>query len=99
MNEQELGKEESIGNMTIYHVPNSIVQDFKTFCRMKSANKFSIGLKLLLDSYKEKESYLYLINEVTNLRADVDKLKTELSSINKEEEDDEVVKTFGFGRN
>lgn len=95
MNKDERKVEDKLINMTIYNLPESLVRDFKTFTRLNCRSHYNEALQLLIKTYKEKESYLYIINEVSNLKQEVNKLKESLAVIENEEDDDVGVRTFG----
>jgi len=88
-------KGESYGDVTLFHVPVALVRRFKEFCRLHARNKFGIGLELLLNAFAEKESYLFLMDEVKSLREDVTRLQEEISKLQPQEVDKKKVKTFG----
>ncbi len=89
------GDEVKFVDMTIYHIPEPLARSFKEFCRLHANNRCGIGLELLVNSFKEKESYLFLTNEVYVLRQEVDKLKDSVASLQPVSSDVKSVKTFG----
>jgi len=94
MSEQEDKVNEFVDYIKIYHVYKSTVQSFKTFCKQFAGDKFNIGLKILLDTHKEKESYFFLMSEVSQLRAEVDRLTT-LFAATVAKRDDNTIKIIG----
>ena len=90
--------EEDFGDMTLYHVPVALVRRFKEFCRLHAKNKFGIGLEILLNTFTEKENYLFLMEAVMSLREEVARLKEQVVEMRPPKEDKKIVKTFGGGR-
>jgi hypothetical protein len=95
----EIEKAEEFADMTLYHIPKALALSFKEFCRIHASNKYGIGLEVLLNSFKDKESYFYLLDSLNTLNKDVEELKKELGDLRGEFATKisvkEVVKTFG----
>ncbi len=86
---------DGFADMTIFHIPESLARDFKEFCRVHASNRYGMGLELLLNSFKEKESYLFLLSEVSSLRKELEDLKIKLSELSPKKDEEKVIKTFG----
>lgn len=80
----------------IYHVHKDIVNEFKEFCKKYAHNRFDIGIKLLLDSFREKESYLYVMSVINNLIKDVEMLKNDVYKESDDQNNDsKIIKYIG----
>lgn len=88
-------KEENYVDMTLYHIPETLARNFKEFCRLHASNRFSVGLEVLLNTFKDKESYLYLLSELDNVKKDVELLKSNLPKKEEEDSKRKSLKTFG----
>ncbi len=86
------GLKEEFVDITFYHLPKSVINDFKEYCKLYSNNKFGAGLSQLLFIFKDKITYFSLLERVARLEEQVIKLIGESSQ---KEDIVNQVKTFG----
>ena len=56
-------------NFSITRCPEIVWEDFVNFCKRESGDSYSMGIKLLLDSYKTNAKELMLYQRILDIEA------------------------------
>jgi hypothetical protein len=74
----------------------SIVEGFKSFCKLNSSDNFLLGIKMLLDYYNTDFKYASLYDNIEDLRSELLDFSTRVNkNFSSEESNNSKIKVFG----
>ena len=90
-NIRENVREKGSIHFSIVKCPLKIYEKFTSFCEDETSGNYSLGLKILLDSYEESVKEDFVFENLREVRAELAEIREKL------EKKRELPKTFGSG--